>query len=432
MRNKILTKSVLAVGISTILAAPALAENKATSDFEFHGYFRAGALSSAKNDLKQHDWGGQKETLGRLGLEADDFYELAFVQRWDWKDGDSVRINARLGQDNPNGNGSNAFANIDGKATGLIEAFVELDGVTETGVLWAGQRYYGRDNYIFMTDFFYTDYSGTGMGVQDAVVGDGYWDFAYIASNNSVGTNEMLHALHVRADYGKWRVDTMFKHLGENVNDTATQKYAKNGVEALIQYSPENFFGFGNGFSKVAVQAGKGLGSGTMLGRTFTNYNAYSPGGVGFIDGRTEQTRMSAVDDSDVTVRAQMYGGYFGENWMFFPAVGYEHTKYDDSTKDDNSWWYAMVRPIYTMPQYDNFFIASEFGYTDNSVNRDNGGDPTFKATIAPTWSISTGFGPAPELRLLATYLKGNPGVSSNAGTDDYDIIVGAQVDVWW
>ncbi|GAL27716.1 maltoporin [Vibrio variabilis] len=84
------------------------------------------------------------------------------------------------------------------------------------------------------------------------------------------------------------------------------------------------------------------------------------------------------------------------------------------------------------MPSIDDFAIAAEFGYTDNSANRDNGGNATYKATIAPTWTVGTGFGPAPEIRLLATYLKGNPGVSSNAGEDDHDFIVGVQVDMWW
>lgn len=428
MRNKVFIKSVLAVGVAAVISAPALAE-KPTSDFEFHGYFRAAALTSAKEDFRQHQFGGQKETLGRLGLEADDFWELAFVQRWDWENEDSVRINARLGQDNPNGNGSNGYANIDGKATGLIESFVEFDGVTGTGTFWGGQRYYGRDNYIFMTDFFYTDYSGTGLGVQRMELGGGKWDFAYVASNNSVGDNEMLNAFHARADYGQWRFETMLKQMGENVNDTATDEYSTKGIEGMVQYTPENFFGFGNGFSKIALQAGTGLGSGTMLGRTFTNYNAYSPGGVGYIDGSKEQTEMSKVKDGDVTARLQAYGGYFGDDWLFFPAVGYEQTSYDDSGKDDTAYWYAMVRPVYTMPSIDNFSIASEFGYTDE---KNNDGDGMFKATIAPTWSVNTGFGPSPEIRLLATYLKGNPGVSSNAGDDDYDIIVGAQVDMWW
>ncbi|MGR5092830.1 carbohydrate porin [Vibrio maritimus] len=432
MEKTALSKALFIAGVAAISSMPALAE-KPTSDFEFHGYFRAGAFTSAKENFKQHRWGGQKETLGRLGLEADDFWELAFMQRWDWEktedsDGKSVRINARLGQDNPNGNGSNGYANIDGKATGLIESFVEFDGVTNTGTLWGGQRYYGRDNYIFMTDFFYTDYSGTGIGVKGTELGGGLWDFAYIASNNSVGDNEMLNAFHVRADYGQWRIEGMAKQMGENVNG---DEFAKSGFEGHVQYSPSNFFGFGNGFSKVGVQYGQGLGGSTMLGRTFTNYNAYSPGGVGFIDGSTEQTLMSAVKDGDRTVRAQAYGGYIGENWLFFPAVGYEQTSYEDNV-DDFSYWYAMVRPVYTMPSIDDFAIAAEFGYTDNSANRDNGGNATYKATIAPTWTVGTGFGPAPEIRLLATYLKGNPGVSSNAGEDDHDFIVGVQVDMWW
>ncbi|WP_295895737.1 carbohydrate porin [uncultured Vibrio sp.] len=429
MERTVLTKALIAAGVTTLLSMPVHA-NEAVSDFEFHGYFRAGAFSSANSDFGQALFFGQKETLGRLGLEGDDFYELAFVQRWDWKDSDdSIRLNARLGQNTPAG-GVDAMGglNIDGIHTGLLESFVEIDGVSETGTLWAGQRYYGRDNYIFMTDFFYTDYSGTGIGLQNVKMGGGEWDIAYIASNQSevddqlVGGGDggdtpalidynMLHAAHLRADYGNWRTEVMAKYLAKNAHG---DDYATTGLEAHVSYSPGSFFGLGDGFSTTSVQVGQGLGGSTMLGRTFTNYNAFSPGGAG------SQAGMSAVKSGDVTVRAQAYGGYFAGDWMFFPAVGVETTSYDDD-KDSSSYWYAMVRPVYTVPSIDNFALASEFGITDQN---NNDGDAQYKATIAPTWSMATGFGPAPELRLMASYVSNADGLN--------DVIVGAQVDVWW
>ncbi|NVN80556.1 MULTISPECIES: carbohydrate porin [unclassified Vibrio] len=429
MERSTLTKAILAAGVTSLLSMPAVAE-KATSDFEFHGYFRAGAFSSTSNDFAQAMYFGQKETLGRLGLESDDFYELAFMKRWDWADGDSVRIHARLGQNNPVG-GVDAQGGmyIDGIDTGLIESYVEIDGISDTGTMWAGMRYYGRDNYIFMTDFFYTDYSGTGIGLQNVKLGGGEWDFAYIASNQSDngdydwGDNDspagaldynMLHAAHVRADYGSWRAEVMAKYLADNAFG---DDYSTSGIEGHLSYSPGSFFGLGDGFSTTSLQVGQGLGSGTMLGRTFTNYNAFSPGGAG------SQGGMTQVKDGDVTARIQAYGGYFAGDWLFFPAVGYETTSYDDTLNGESSsaYWYAMVRPVYTMPSIDNFALASEFGITDQ---KNNDGDAQYKATIAPTWTMDTGFGPAPELRLTASY------VSDSEGQDD--VIVGAQVDVWW
>ena len=49
------------------------------------------------------------------------------------------------------------------------------------------------------------------------------------------------------------------------------------------------------------------------------------------------------------------------------------------------------------------------------------------KVTVAPTWTINTGMGPAPEIRLLATYLTDS---GTNAGKHDF--IVGMQADMWW
>lgn len=71
------------------------------------------------------------------------------------------------------------------RETGVSETYVELGGITPTGTMWGGLRYYDRENYIWTTDYFYTDYSGTGVGFKNVEMADGKWDFAYINSNDT-------------------------------------------------------------------------------------------------------------------------------------------------------------------------------------------------------------------------------------------------------
>ncbi|GAL33406.1 maltoporin [Vibrio maritimus] len=101
--------------------------------------------------------------------------------------------------------------------------------------------------------------------------------------------------------------------------------------------------------------------------------------------------------------------------------------QYNDLEKrGKDSWASAMVRP--TFPISKNWSIATEAGYQygDWSDENDVGGSAyDYKLTIAPTVTVPTGFGPAPEIRFLATYLDGS-------NRDKADLLVGIQADMWW
>ncbi|WP_026971070.1 carbohydrate porin [Aliagarivorans marinus] len=434
----------LSLACATAMATGAFTNVAAAEEsFGFHGYFRSGTLFSVENDLNQAPFPGSKENMGRLGLESDDFFELAFDKGWALEDGKTITIKTRLGANNVFGDQEHTWAmqgyTVDAKPTGLIEAFVEFEGITSTGKMWGGQRYYGRDNYNFLTDFFYTDWSGTGLGVQQVELGGGKWDFAYLASNRSnngwwgTETNAPLHMAHMRAEYGAWRLDFAGKYMSDNYIDLdgdgdLSREYATSGIETAITFTPSGFFGISDsGFSNVRVQAGKGLGAGTMLGRSFTNYNVFSPGGADWAG----QAAMSGVDSSDTSLRLNAMGGWFGDGILLFPWIQYEYNDRDansyfvehhDFDKKDY-FWSVGVRPVFTLPSVEGFAIATEMSYMDGKGDdRDN-----FKFTVAPTWSLATGTGPAPEIRVMATYLD-------RSGTNDMksDVLVGVQADMWW
>jgi len=411
------------------LSTQATAVMAETEDgFEFHGYFRAGVLASAENDFKRAKFPASKERLGRLGIESDSHFELALQKNFNLDNGQKIRIKTRAGADNSKSAMNQLGANADSTNSeiGLMETFVEFEGVSDTGVLWAGKRFYGKDNYIFMTDFFYTDMSGTGVGIEGVELGGVKWDFAYVGSDNSADTdglwsdeNNLMHAMHVSANFGSFELHGMGKYLPDNT--VGGEKFADSGVEMTGIYHSDSVFGLSDkGFTKYIAQAGQGLGSGQLLGGTLTTYNAWKPGN-GALEG---PSKMKKVQADDTSARALVWGGYFFENGVsVFHSLQGQYNNMEDGAKD--YWTSAMVRPSFPVKQ--NFFIATEFGYQYNQWEDKNGsGDNAtqYKASIAPTIIVPTGMGPAPEIRFLATYLDGDK--------RDKDFIVGIQADMWW
>ncbi|CAM3682764.1 Maltoporin precursor [Vibrio aerogenes CECT 7868] len=416
------------VATASLSAVPAAYAEK-SDGFEFHGYFRALGLYSKNDDFKRSKFPASKERLGRLGIESDSHFELALQKNFENDTGQKIRIKTRAGADNAKSAGVNQLgenADAANSDIGMVETFVEFDGVTETGTLWGGTRFYGKDNYIFMTDFFYTDMSGTGVGIEGIELGGYQWDFAYVASDDAEGdfwatnANNPMHALHVGVDLGGVELHAMGKYLPDN--DVDGTQYADNGLEMTAIVHTDQFFGLSDkGFTKYIGQIGKGLGSGQLLGGTLTTYNAWKPGN-GALEGPSQ---MKKVESGDISARALIWGGYFFESGVsVFHSIQGQYNDLDNGGKD--SWLSAMVRP--TFPVSQNFSIVTEAGYQYNRWEDASGsGDhaTNYKLTVAPTIVVPTGFGPAPEIRFLATYLDGSM-------RDKADLLVGIQADMWW
>ncbi|WP_418642432.1 carbohydrate porin [Vibrio chaetopteri] len=435
MKLSQISLACLMAGLSAASSNVIAAEN--TQGFEFHGYFRAGALYSKNDDYKRSAFPASKERLGRLGIESDNHFELALQKNFDTSDGKSIRIKTRAGADNAQSGGKNQLgtnADAANGSIGLIETFVEFDGVTETGTMWGGKRFYGKDNYIFMTDFFYTDMSGTGVGIEGIELGGNKWDFAYVASDNAEGGyyfapgqggkyNNTMHSAHVGVNFGSFELHAMGKYLPDNIADEngTDVTYADSGFDITGIYHSDTVFGLSDkGFTKYIAQAGQGLGSGQLLGGTITTYNAWKPG----YGGAEGPSNMKKMESGDISARALIWGGYFFENGVsIFHSIQGQYN--DLENRGEDKWASAMVRP--TFPLGGSWSLATEAGYQYNEWDNAAGeaGDfSAYKLTIAPTVTVGTGFGPAPEIRFLATYLKKQD--------VDADLLVGIQADMWW
>ncbi|MGY5450386.1 carbohydrate porin [Agarivorans sp. MS3-6] len=449
MKLSKLTLACLAAVSSLSVTGTAAA---ATEGFEFHGYFRAGVLLSAENDFKKANFAGQKETLGRLGLEADNDASLDFARTWVFDDGRSAKINVGLGDF---GNESALSSSADAYQMGFGQIFVEFEGVSPSGIFWAGRRDYGKDNYIFMTDFFYSDMSGTGVGISGYEAGDAMLDFAYIASDRTDPTidrwaedadgnlenlNNLMHAFQLSVTYGALELSAMYKTMPDNWDYDGVE-WAETGYDLTAIYTLNSFFGLKNGFSTIIAQAGKGLGSGNLLGATITSYNAYHPGSQfqgehpdwdwsSASNGGDATRLLTMVDEKDTSARLLLWGGYTFDNGIgLFPSI---QGQYNDHHENDlgayDYWISAMVRPTFPVSQH--FYVQGELGYVYN--NWSGATSNSSKITVAPTFILPSGMGPAPEIRLLATYLPKSWTATDDAGNSDADFIVGVQADVWW
>ncbi|USH04486.1 carbohydrate porin [Grimontia kaedaensis] len=468
-----MNKSTLAMavlcGMGALSSVPATAD--IIDEFEFHGYFRAGYFFSSDNDFKKADIPGQKEQLGRLGLEADNDGNLTFITRTNI--GESQQLSIHVGI------GDTAFDDLIG--------FLEMSGVTPTGNLWAGKRKLADENYVFMTDFFYTDLEGIGVGIQNYEIGDSFLDLAYIASERNISNsyddyddfvdnastnddiirlqngryvtddersniysnqNNVMHTFHAGYTLGALTLHGNYKYMPDNW-DLTGKEWAEEGYDVTAIYHMLDFFGLkGNAFSYAILQAGEGLGSGNLLGGTLTDYAALRPGSL------TQGYKVNDPDRGDLapitgdpyylltqreedakSVRAILWGGYTNSQGIgFFPSLQAQYNDEGTNKEGDdagyNYWVSAMMRNIF--PVRDNFIIQTEVGYYENVQN--GGHWHQSKFTVAPTFVLSDGLSTA-EIRFTASYLPlswttGEEGNNSIPLKDD--VVFGIQADAYW
>ncbi|MFC3913923.1 carbohydrate porin [Pseudaeromonas sharmana] len=406
----------------------------ATETIGFHGYIRAGSLFDAKDNFSKAGYADEiDKNMGRLGAEVDNSWEGRLNKLWDLGSNKTVDIHLNI-ESKDDGLQTRTAP----RETGISETYVELGGITPTGKMWGGMRYYGRENYIYTTDFFYTDYSGTGAGVKDLELGGGKWNFAYINSNDTDhterpdGSSAIMHALHTSARYGAWDIEVAAKQMPDNSFNGDNNQYATKGIEGTAIYSRDDFFTLPGGFSKFIAQAGRGLGSGDLLGATLTNTAMYRKGSL---YQKTVQDKndgykpyQTKVREGDQSYRMFVWGGWYGAKVQFLPTLSYQYNDYELGGHD--SWYAASLRPVFPVNEF--FSVQTELGYVKNNLIVDNvdQGSHSSKVSIVPTFTVNTGMGPSPEIRLLATYVDRNYKASWLDSRED--VLVGIQADMWW
>ena len=278
---------------------------------------------------------------------------------------------------------------------------------------WAGKRYYARED-IHINDYYIKDFSGTGAGVQNIKLGSGTADVAVIATDPG---KHPEYTLHTKYSVGSWA----FELAGHTMRSDSTDRdIAEWGTQAAITYSLPGFYGFkDNGFSKIVLQGGVGLGSASGLG------SATSWG----------DSRKDAVSVNLIT-----YGqANLSDRWQIMPELGYRYDKNFWGTKDQRQQWVtAGVRVA--NPITSHFAMQYETGidYVKVRKGQTNYDSGLFKLTVAPTLKLDTGnFWGRPEIRAFVTYGRGF-GDKKIIRTDldgkghNKGVLFGVQTEVWF
>ncbi|MDR6678831.1 maltoporin [Pseudomonas oryzihabitans] len=397
--------------LGTLLLAPTV------HAFETTGYFRAGlGDSSGRDSMRCFKLQGAQSKY-RLGNECEQYGEFAAKQDvLTLDDGSAVGVYGMASLNNrydrtPTFHGDNGEIRMP-QAYAYWNNIAALNG----GNLWAGRRYYKR-NDIHISDFFYWNQSATGGGIEDVNIGGLKYSLAFSRKDN-----QNQKDFQNRYDFNVAGFNTNPNgslEIGVSYLDKPTnQPNANSGVAVTLQHKQANFMGWG-GVNTFAVQ--RGQGPGTALGST------------------GDPTLSSA----DVSYRVvDFFDWQISRYWGGQVAAVYQKDKRPNG--NDLRWTSLGGRLVYGIN--DQFKFSTELGH--DQVEAPGGTRKLTKLTLAPTWSPKgPEFKTRPEFRLFYTYAVWNraaqnaadqfdPGSALSStgtfGSDLHGSNIGFQVEQWW
>ncbi len=422
-------------------------------DTTINGYLRGGfGASSEKGRMTCFALAlpGSLVSKYRLGNECEVWSETHFTTTvYAGDDGTVARVHfmptiyiptTGIGY-SPNGTTSSpaAFTTSTGATLSFPNLYVDIQGIRWLGggTVWAGNRYYKRES-VYISDFFYWNPSGVGVGIEDIHLGKdlrlSYAAFAVdgepVAGTSPAPSLPPQSNFGVRNDlqlrgikpYASGEFQVGFQYIANYSNDPATH----SGWGVTLQHVQDLL----GGNNKLAVQYGRGGGTGFgTLARFY--YPDFS------VRHELKESRIRVVDV--VTIQPTPW---LGAQATFV----YQHD--DLALVDSNGapakggitdWFSTGARVGWAFTEHAK--LLGEAGL--DHVKKDNGADPQWlaKFTIAPAITVGKGFMARPELRLFYTYAMWNEAArtaSVDSGrlytaTDKLSgAIYGVQAETWW
>ena len=389
---------------------------KFARDLVVAGYLRAlSGLNSEGSRAACFQLAGSQAKY-RLGNECEVYGEL-FVgkQLASFADGATLSANVMFSL-----NHATAYnAGDHGTDTRVAQAYVAAEKLSllNGGAVWAGRRYYKRED-IHINDFFYWNPQGLGGGIEDVAIGGVQVSLAFFREDSQDQP--------IKAD----RYDFQVRGLKANPHGElefglsvipASGHVATGGDSGwslTVQHRQSNLLG--DGWNKFAVQYG--VGPGTGLGST------------GPLTNTTADKRWRVVEG----IYAQMTPKLGGMLTGVFQK--------DESPTGDQSWISAGGRLTYGLTEH--WKLQGELGH--DRVKPSAGATRNLtKLTIAPTLAMARGFWSRPELRFFYTYARWNDAaaLAANSSTNtavastaangifaggNQGSTIGLQFEGWW
>ena len=394
--------------------APKLAKD--VGDLVVAGYLRAlGGINSEGSRAACFQLAGSQAKY-RLGNECEIYGELFLgKQLASFADGATIAANVMFSVNTPTAYNT-AGNSTEGRVAQAYMAAEKLS-LLNGGAVWAGRRYYKRED-IHINDFFYWNPQGLGGGVEDIAIGGAKVSLAFF--------REDYQGQPIKAD----RYDFQVRGLKANPNGELefglsmipesghVDTGGDSGWSVTMQHRQSNILG--DGWNKFAVQYG--VGPGTGLGST------------GPLTNTTADKRWRVVDGIYVQMTPKLGG--------MLTAV-YQK---DESPAGDQTWTSLGGRLTYGLTEH--WKLQGELGHDRVKPSTGETRNLT-KLTIAPTLAMARGFWARPELRLFYTYARwndaaalaangsGNSAVASTASTGIFasgnqGSTIGLQFEGWW
>lgn len=359
-------------------------------DVTMFGYARAGAGTNTYGGDQEcfynqgsGGWGGIGRNEFRLGNECSNYLELALTFHHIKTETQHVFTQFRVAN---NHNGEDATESKN-QNTNFVEAFAEMQGVTELPwSFWVGKKFY-RDQDVYIDDYYYFgSMNGNGGGVGNIDLLGGKLSLAYLRKVNDTRTNLGKQGLTVYdarlkniqlTNSLKQNFWAAFGHAPEATNTSTNVHYEKSRgfvVGTLLDMDLN-----GKGFNHLAIMYGHGV---------LNNFNLYGDTEITSGNMQSKQKRLRFINHTTFDVN---------EKWAFHLSLNHERFIEQDNTKEQ--WTGLGIRPMYRVTK--NFHLVTEAG---SSIVNNAGTRRLSRLTFAPQLSVNENIWGRPVLRAFYTH----------------------------
>lgn len=412
---------LVAAAVSTALvAAPALA-------VDYFGYFRAGTGISSDG---AGDIGINKQKIGRLGNESDNYSEFGFGKTLR-NDDQKWRVESMIASGN---SGTNAWQDGDFNIAQYNVQATGLFAFDKEATLWAGKRYYQRKD-VHITDFYFLNTSGTGGGIENLSVGNQKLSLAILEDSGSEQTVKDDKGSDIKQKVTGYIADIRLANIGlwegaslelagaynfatgaaDSGNNTTTNTVADDGVlgTAIVHQN------MSSGFNQTVLQYGT---------------NAYGAqmadlGNGGSYDRSGDQNGAKGYRILNHGVVSLGESWEMGHQLLFAQSTDTKDSKYKSKQKGDHELTSAVVRPMYMWN--DTMRTIFEGGAYQETL-QDNGKLKGSKVTVAQAWAMDAGFFARPEIRVYTSHIKEESTSTLVSKAKKEETVVGVQVEAWF
>jgi len=412
--------------------------------FSFNTYARSGLLlnsdgKSAPGGPYLTPAGSVGGAVGRLGNEPDTYLEAILNYKAVADNGTKAHYRLMIADSTTS---SNDWTAGDG-AVNVRQAYVEFSdlasftGIFEDASIWAGKRFdRDLDFDIHWLDSDIVFLGGTGAGIYDVAFsesaksnfsfyGRSFQDFPSDpdTTDGESDTDNLILTANNYFGNIQWLINGMSAADNDERIVGGVMEAADTGVQTMLAYHGDSFFGVSEGNFKVALLHGQGLGA-----------EVKNLGADGNLHEDAVSTRIAAYGTTRLS-----------DSWRIAPAILAETSKDRYVEGDDYQWLTFNTRLANELGanfemQYEASWQVMDLNPEGYEGREDVDGDYA-RVTIAPTFKPQVGgFWNRPEIRVFASYSTWDDELNRFDGGDalgqeDFggsQWTFGTQMEVWF